>query len=282
MKPLVFLFIFSLSAQAQVFRGPISAAMGGTGRAAMDSVEGAFLNPALIALIKDHQLSGYYRDGEMDPGQHRQGWGVGAADNSAGVLFPGTLNYVRLHDTGRASNAANSELIHAAIAKTYKDFAFGVSGYRLDTEVDNDKDYVQWNFSLGVVWIGGQSYGLGYVLQNIALPGSDVPAGLREDLQQGIGGFAALGDIVHVRADITRHEQNNPQQKMIYMLGFENMVSSFGVFRIGYRMDDEHGQRYLTAGAALQGPRMKLDYSLEKNLKGTGDALHSVDMRIPF
>jgi hypothetical protein len=30
------------------------------------------------------------------------------------------------------------------------------------------------------------------------------------------------------------------------------------------------------------GPRLKFDYSFEKNFKGTGEALHSVDLRLPF
>ena len=51
---------------------------------------------------------------------------------------------------------------------------------------------------------------------------------------------------------------------------------------MGYRRDDQWQQDYLTLGAALEGPRLKIDYSFEKNLKGTAEALHSVDLRLPF
>lgn len=282
-KPLLFsLLIFNFYAEAQVFRGPISSALGGSGRAAMDSPEGSLLNPALIPLIKDFEIDGFFRDGSLDPGTHSQAWGFGAGDNSKTVLFPGSIHYIKLRDTGRAAAPVDGELWHVGVAKTFQQFSFGVSGYRLSSKVMNDKEYVQWNYSLGLLWIYNEAFGMGYTLQNIAGSGSDVPVGLREDLQQGIGFFTALAEIARLRLDITRNEQRNPSQKMVYMVGFENQVDAFGIFRMGYRLDDERGQRYVTAGLCFNSPRLKVDYSFEKNLKGTGDALHSVDMRLPF
>jgi hypothetical protein len=275
-------FIPCSLAQAQVFQGPLAASMGGTGRAGIDSVEGAFLNPALISLVKNYEFDGYYRDGTLDPNQHRQAWGGGVVDNSSDVIFPAAFNYIRLRDSGVASGPTNGELMHVAVAQTYKDVAVGISGYRLDSRVDSDREYVQWNYTLGTLWRINPDMGVAYVLNNIAKPGSDVPAGLRQDLQQGAGFFASVGGIARVRLDITRNEVNNVDKKMVYMVGCENELSSFGVFRVGYRRDDQLSQDYVTLGLGLQGPRLKLDYAFEKNLKGTDGALHSVDIRLPF
>lgn len=283
LKALGFLiFIHTLSAHAVIFRGPISSALGGTGIAAMDSPEAAFLNPALVPLFKGFEMDVYYRDGYPDPGQHRTAYGIGAGDNTETVYFPGAFNYIRMRDMGRASAAADSELWHGSLGKNFGPVSFGVSAYRFTSKVTDDQEYVQWNFNLGALWIVDKWIGFGYVLQNIANPGGDVPAGLREDMLQGLGSFVAIGEIARLRLDITRHEQNNPQQKMVYMAGFENSVHAFGVFRAGYRWDEERGQRYATAGVAFNSPRLKIDYAFEKNVKGTGDALHGVDLRLPF
>jgi hypothetical protein len=279
---LVLLFCFHSLSHADLYRGPLSSAMGGTGRAAMDSPEGAFLNPALVPLMKNYELDGYYRDGLLDPGQHRTSYGVGAADNSEDVLFPGALHYMRLRGTGQASAGADSELWHVAVGKNIGNISFGISGYRLDTKVERDREYVQWNYSLGFLGMINPDMGVGYVLKNIAKPGADVPLGLRQNLQQGLGYFASLGTVARVRVDVTREETHNIDKKLSYMIGFENLASEYGVFRIGYRRDDQNAQDYLTVGGGLEGPRLKIDYAFEKNLKGTSEALHSVDMRLPF
>ena len=278
----ILLLAFPLMARATLFQGPLSSSMGGTGRAAMDGAEGAFLNPALLPLLKDYEVDGYYRDGSVDPGQHRQAWGLGAGDNNADAAFPGTLHYIRLRDTGLASGPANGELWHVAVGKAIGNFSFGASLYRLSEVVENDQEYVQWNGSLGALWIINQDMGVAYVLNNLAKPGSEVPMGLRQDMQEGVGFFATLAEVARLRFDITRNEVFNPDKKMVYMVGMENQAGGFTIMRWGYRLDDQAGQRYLTAGVGFHGPRLKLDYSFEKNLYGTSDALHSVDIRLPF
>jgi hypothetical protein len=280
--PLIAVLLLSSFARAQVFRGPLSSSLGGTGRAAIDSPEGAFLNPALVSLIKGYELDGYFRDGLLDPDQHRHAWGVGAGDNRQDVLFPGSINYIRLRDTGRASGASDGELWHVAVGKNLGNYALGISGYMLTYKVEGDQSYTQWNYSLGGLWMINPDMGLAYVLTNIAKPGSDVPQDLREDLQQGLGFFMTIKPIARLRADITRNETNNPNQRLVYMLGFENQMAGFALFRMGYRLDDQRDQRYITAGVGLDGPRLKLDYTFEKNLAGTAEALHSVDLRLPF
>jgi hypothetical protein len=274
--------LLSASAHADLYRGPLSSAMGGAGRAAMDSPEGAFLNPALVPLLKDYEIDGYYRDGSLDPGHHSTTWGVGLGDNSASVMFPAEFNYLRTRDTGIASGPVDGELFHLAIGKNSGNFSYGFSAYRLSSTVIGDKEYVQYNGSLGGLWMINQDMGLAYVLNNLVSPGSDVPLALRQNMQQGLGYFASIYSIARLRFDITRNEANNVDKKMVYMAGFENMATQYGVFRFGYRRDDQFDQNYLTLGAGLHGPRLKLDYAFEKNLKGTSEALHSVDMRIPF
>ena len=278
-------FIFFFSAlHAQVYRGPISSGVGGAGRAGMQSAESALLNPALISMLKGYEIDSYYRDGEIDNGQHRQAYGFGATDNGEEVFFPGSLHYFRLRDTGRVpSPAVNGELWHAGVAQKFLDQgSIGVSGYRLRSDVKDDRVYEQWNYSLGILWTFNEAIGVAYVADNLANPGSIVPHGLREDLRQSVGFFTAFTDIARLRVDIARAEHFNPGHKMAYMLGMETLSNKFFILRLGYRYDDLANERIWTGGLGFNGPRLKLNYAVEKNQSGTSGALHNIDIQMPF
>ncbi len=264
-------------------RGAMSSSLGGTGRAGLAELEGVFLNPAEVTLVPTHTLGTYYRDGYVDDGEHWHAYGIGAADPGPNVIFPGALHYFRLRDTGRSAQPADGELWHVAIGDMIlPNLAIGLSGYRLHYKLRGRKAAVQWNGSLGLTWMVHKQLGLAYVLSNITNPGGDVPLGLREEREQGLGLFAEVFSIANVRFDITRREVNNVDRRMVYMGSFESMSGKFMVFRTGYKLDDEQNRRFLTAGLGLNGPRLKLNYAFEKNIEGGAGALHSVDLRLPF
>lgn len=278
-----FLIFFVQISHAEFFRGPISSAMGGSGRAGLPSSEGAFLNPAVIPLVKNYELIGFYRDGEISPGQHRQGWAVGVVDNSDGVLFPGALHYAKTRDTGRSDHGINGELWHAAGAYLLQDrLSLGFSAYRIQYQSKGGPEYTQWNGSLGAVFLVHENLSFAYVFDNIARPGSEVPLGLREDPKHTVGLFARLVEILTLRIDVQRETQFNPHGALTYMGGIESAMSEYFVMRLGYRYDDLREQRFWTGGLGFNGPRLRVDYSIEKSQEGSSGALHSVDLRVPF
>jgi hypothetical protein len=209
---------------------------------------------------------------------------VGLVDAEKDVYFPGAAHYIRLRDTGRAPSAANGELWHMAIGKNVTEWlAFGVSGYRLKYDLEGgDKSTTQWNYSLGALIILNESFGVAYVVDNLAKPGSAVPRGLREDTRQGLGVYGNIAEIAKMRADVSRSEKFNPNHKLVYSLGLESMLSEWFVFRMGFRRDELADGRFWTTGLGFNGPRLKVDYAFEKNAEGTGGAVHSVDLRVPF
>ncbi len=275
--------VVSYSARAEFFKGPLATSLGGSGRAGLEGIEGVFLNPALVSLIQKPEMIAYYHDGYAAANQHRNAWGLGAVDAGKDVYFPGALNYIRLRDTGRSASAANGEAWHLSIGKNISDrFAIGLSGYRLIYDLEDGRDFTQWNASLGFLLLATEDIGVAYVLNNIAKPGSDVPMGLREDMNQALGVFATVFDMARLRFDVARMERHNPDKKLAYMLGSETMISDYFLFRAGYRRDELADQVIWTAGLGFNGPRLKIDYAFEKNAEGTGGAVHSVDMRVPF
>jgi hypothetical protein len=284
-RPFTFLILvlFSSSALAEVYRGPISKSSAGTGRAGIPGMESAFVNPALVPLVKASEMSAFYTDGYVASGQHRQGGGLGVIDANKEVLFPGTFHYIRTRDTGRASAPAEGELFHLAFGKNVSEhLAFGASVYRVTYDVDRDRKYEQWNGSVGMLVLITENAGVAYVLDNLAKPSSRTPHGLREDMRQGIGGYGSIADIVRLRADISREERFNPDHKLTYALAVETMTSTWILFRGGFKRDELKDQRLWTAGFGFNGPRMRINYAFEKNAEGTGGAAHSVDLIVPF
>ncbi len=287
MRSLALIILFSISAiqdaHAEFFKGAVSSALGESGRAGMMGAEGAFLNPALVALHQGYELAGYFRDGYIDSQEHRQAWGIGAIDQGRDVWFPGSIHYLRLRDTGRAPTAADGELWHVAIGQPVSDsLSLGVTAYRLQYDVSGDRSYDQWNYSLGSLVLVNDSLTFGYVLNNLAKPGSRVPRGLREDLNQALAASLAFGQMVRLRADIGRQERFNPDHKLKWMFGFESMTDKFVVMRLGFIRDELADTKIYTGGVGLNGPRLKLEYSAQKNQERTSGVLHSVDLRLPF
>jgi len=282
---LVFLFLNGLGswAQAEVFRGPQSSAMGGTGVAGLEGAEGALLNPALIPMHSGSGVDAYFRDGEIDLGQHWHSYGVGGLDNGPEVFFPGALHYLRLRQTGDHSEPVNSEFWQLAVGeRAGEHFALGLSVQRLVQDTELGKRFTQWNYTIGSVIPINTGLGVAYVLRNLAQVGSDVPLALREEFQQTLGVYAGLGEVARVRFDVSRLERQNPDHKLDFRFGFESKTSPLMVLRMGYRYDDLTGRRLWTAGVGFDGPRLKAHYAFEKNQDRVSGALHSVDLSLPF
>ncbi len=273
----------SSTTHAEFFKGPMSSAMGGAGRAGINSSEGAFLNPAVIPLIKNYEFIGFFRDGEIAEGQHRHGWALGIVDNSEDVFFPGAAHYGKIRDTGRAPAGINGEIWHMAGAYLWQDrLSLGFTVYRVHYKSKGDQAYTQWNGSLGMVALVNELISVAYVYDNIGRPGSETPLGLREDPKHSVGFFGRVGDLMSIRADIQHEVEFNPNGRNAYMLGMESVTSDWFTIRLGYRLDDFRNQRVATGGFGFNGPRLKVDYAIEKNIEGTSGALHSVDLRVPF
>lgn len=275
--------LFAAHARAvDFFKGPQSAAMGHAGRAHLESAESAFLNPALLPLLKNSGNNTYFRDGSLEDGQHRNSLGIGFFDNSEGVWFPGAIHYVRLRDTGRTPKVAQGEVWHVAGGYALNDRVLvGASAYQLSYQTEGVR-YSQWNGSLGTVLKISPILGVAYVLDNVAKPGSEIPQGLREDTEQSLGLFGSVYEVVHVRFDISRREHNNPDSKLAYMVGIETLSQEFLLVRAGFKMDELKNENLWTAGLCFNGPRLKIDYAFEKSSDRSSGALHSVDLRLPF
>lgn len=281
---IIFISIFCHFAQAQVFQGPLSRALGGSGRAGLESSESALLNPALVPLAIDGEFNLMYGDGSSDRAQHQQFIGVGTVDNGEGIIVPGSLHYIRTRNTGVYPSAVSGELWHFAIGqKLFLDgLVLGLSGFRWSADPDGEGAKSQWNGSFGALYSFNSAFGLAYVWDNFIGAPKSIPEGLRLSARHSLGAMFTVGDVARLRFDLSKDQANNPDDKLIYQFGLESRSSSYAIIRLGAKADKLREQDFMTFGLGFNGPRLKVDYSFEKNLKRTGDALHSVDMRVPF
>ena len=279
--------IFVSFAHAQSsFRGAVSSALGGTGVAGMPAAEGALLNPALVAIFPGASIDANYRDGALNEGGHRRAMALGAIDDGSEKLFSGAVHYVRTRDAGITPRTIPGELWHAAVGTRVNErVAVGASGYRL-VHKDDGRALTQWNFGLGALVMISRSFGLAYVIRNPAFAGDRVPTELREELYQALGSYVGLGEMIRLRVDLGRRERRNPDRQLAYMLGLETRTSDLFLLRLGFRHDEAGDGRIWSAGLSFDGPRLKIDYAFQKGIdagpRSGRDALHSVDLRVPF
>jgi hypothetical protein len=275
--------IFAFSAHAQVYEGPSVAGLAGSGRAGLDSNDGVFLNPALAGMLSKSEVAAYYKDGDADIGEHRNAWGASISENSPEVIMGGNVSYIRTRNTGQLSTPVNGELWHAAFGKLfYERFAVGFSAYHFAATPEAGAATEQWNGSIGGVFLILPKLGVAYVYDNPIHPSGDVPDAIRFLPQQSFGVFWSTPYFARLRLDLVHLDQMNPDNRWDIRGSIESEMGEFFLFRLGGRWDEAEGERYVTAGLSFNGPRLKIDYAIEKNVARIGGAVHSVDLRGTF
>jgi hypothetical protein len=277
------LVFFVFPVHAQILEGPISSALGGSGRAGIDGNEGVFLNPALVAMMPGASGDLYYKDGDRDINQHTHYYGASLSENTEESLMAGSLSYFRMRNTGVASTPLNSEVWNLTFGQMFwKRWAVGISGYRVSQNPESQAAFQLWNGSLGTVFLIDPTFGIAYVFENPIGAGSKVPVPLRLLPRQSAGLFYLTPYKLRLRADVIRQEQFNPNKKIDVRLGSEMELQDYFLFRLGARLDELENQRFITAGFCLFTAKLKIDYSFEKNIARTNGAVHSVDLRSTF
>ncbi len=270
-------------AQAQTFHGPVSASLAGSGRAGLESGEALLLNPALLGLLATGELSLQYQDGYLDQHRHETKYGVLIADNSPDVMAPGALGYFQARSTYPGLTAVDSDLWIGGMGKLIaRNAAIGFSAYRLASRPKGLERSVQWNGSFGALYLLRDNLSVAYVLSNPFGSKSSVPIPLKRVLNHGVGVFWNLHEAGRFRLDGVYQDKYNPKRQWVLAVSAESLVHPFVIARMGGRWDPLQRQQLWTGGLGFNGPRLKVDYSIEKNVKSSAGAMHSVDLRLSF
>lgn len=280
----IFLFFHGYAAESSsgYFTGPVAAAMGGAGRAAVDPAESHFRNPAVVAHSPQIDLAAYYQDGSHGPQLHETAFGLSIVDNTGDTICPGAIGYLKARRTFPGMNV-NENYVHASLGSfVAKQISFGAAAIYVNHEVENGKEYKQWDGMVGFLYTPNSNTGLALTYSYFANPSSDLPKILRLMPTLSLAGHYIFEDFLRFRLDVSRWEKDNVDKKWIIESGLETKMPNYFILRLGSQWNDIERRSYLTAGLGFDGPRLKVDYSFQKMRGPGGYAMHGVDLRVPF
>ena len=256
--------------------------MGDAGAAGFSAPESALINPAAINFTTPMDVDLIYQDGAVQGDVHKTGLGLLISDNSEDVLFPGAIYYAR-GSRKFYGQGAEEQLWSVMLGKVYSDhISFGLRLSYLTSKVANNKEHKQFTPGLGMIIRWNEALSFGLVLDNLIDPDKKIPVAFRLIPETRLGvGYKPM-DLFSIFMDLSRKEAENPDKKGVIHLGLESNTNAFTLVRLGMKWDDYAQQNFFTLGAGFDGPRLKMNYSFQKAIKGTNGALHGVDFRVSF
>lgn len=279
----LFVVIFSTSSFARGFySGSQSLSFADAGRAGLESGEAALLNPSLLGLNQSEAFL-TYADGSPSDQSHTTNFGLTIVETSPQNLTPGALSYRNLRRFGEGLTApASGHLWHGALGKLISPrVSLGLSVYHLSYRVAGMDIPDQWNGSFGVTYIVNSRLGVAYVLDSPVQVSEKVPAPLREERAHSVALFYKIIENSNLRMDLSKKDHQNPSDHLDFSVGYEVRTSDFFVLRVGHKWEGSNDLNRLGAGFGFAGPRLKLDYGFQQNLKNS-ETMHGVDLRISF
>lgn len=262
----VFLFVYLIVnvATAQVYNSSISAAAGGTGRAAVEAGDAAFLNPGTLVHLRGLYLFSSFAKDEF---------AVSISDNSEESFMPAALSYVQRTSDLFSGEAKTSDVSLSLAEFVVDKWALGVTGHYYEIKLPNSS-YRQVNGDLGLIYTPQPHIGWGLIGYNLVGEEDKIPEAYRPKRSVG-GGFNYIyRSMVRLRVDAT--------SESIFGAGLETYLNKFLITRLGYSSDTDDKRELITAGAGFKGPKFALNYAYQGNPQNSGDYRHSVDLEIPF
>ncbi|MBX7231314.1 MAG: hypothetical protein K1X29_04415 [Bdellovibrionales bacterium] len=270
------------SAQAQIYSGPVSTAMGGSGRAGAESSELLFLNPALVAISAGFNADLFYRDGNWSKGDHETGLALTFTENDPDNFSPGGFAIVdrKRNYLGQFWQERTYQLTLGKSLSSF--FSMGVSVYRQEQKFNDGRKFTFWNGSVGTLITFLRRFGVAYVFTNPVQVDDEIPDLTKPIPQQSLGLNGYFTELIRLTFDLSRWEKQNPHHKMIYQYGAEIGFLELGLLRFGYQQDEILNRKILSGGIGFNGPRMKVNYAIASSIHESGGTMHSVDIYLPF
>lgn len=249
---------------AQVYTSSISAATGGSGRAAIEPGDALLLNPAAVPHLKGRFLFTSFAKDEF---------AASLSDNTEESTIPAGFSFVQ-----KKSSSSMGDLKQQDLAVTLAEFFFakwtvGLTGHYLTQNVPK-ADYSQTNADLGFLYTPRDNLGFGLVVYNIFGEKDSIPKEFRPKTSVAGGLNYIYHDSTRFRLDIT--------SESIYEAGMEMYFNRFFIGRLGYSDDTDDERQLVTAGLGFNGPRFQINYAYQSNTEKSGDYRHSIDLIIPF
>jgi hypothetical protein len=274
---LFFSFLFFSSFHfAQV--GSTADAMGGSGIASAHPIESAFLNPAGIAEFSSIYFSGLFFNGKTSLGNNRQ-WGATIADASPENVFAGSLAYRHRTFELAPEDVEEQDFIFTGAFKPHKQIAIGAHVYKKQTRgFFNDVD--QYNGDIGGLFMLSKSLALGFTQFGVVGTKKMPVVGTGLTNKTTVGAQWAPYSFLALTGDVSMYNERNPNGRFIHAFGAAFSHVEFAHIHFGGRFDDARGETYYTLGLLFDGPKLKIGYSYQKEVRQELGEMHTIDISL--
>jgi len=282
---------FSAEATEPYRMGPIAAAMGGAGIAAVDGSESSFLNPATLSHVQTYFVGlGHQQISHAGRGSHRD-FSLMLSDGGPDHLAAGAFSYVRREAlrAGPGALSSTQDDLQFSLAGFLPPFGsqsrlmlgIGLTGRRL-IHRDAQGTLTQDTGSLGLILPFNENWGVGFVARDLAASADTVPSEARIKPVLGLGIQGQLHELLRVRADVLKAQKWNPEQKLDYRLGLESFFRKEFAFRLGTARIDSMDENWVTVGLGFIGPRLSFGYAYEQDTRSGASSRHTFDLWLPL
>lgn len=252
--------------------GAVSTATGGSGRGAVEPVDGILLNPAMISDLPQKTFSFNY---SVDH------WALTIADNGEEAYVPAAFKLVTLK-----TNSLETQQLGLSLA-SWRKKKISIGGTANIVEYTDrsssfiEQKYRQSTLDLAATYALAPNVGVGFVANKVGASQIDLTeqSQVQQTIALGLG--YTYQNFARLRFDI-ESAPGNKTDRLVYMLGLENYLNDWIVFRFGYQNNNVTVQNYFTAGAGFSGPQFGLHYAYISSLTGPSEEKHLIDLGIPF
>jgi hypothetical protein len=266
-------------AWAQV--GSSTDALGGAAIGNSHALDSGWTNPAALAEVEGVVAGAQFFNGTVASGVDLRQYGITITDGSTGA-FPGAAGYKhRTYTVGGKTFSEYMMRFSAAIPIQHQ-LSVGFSGYRVHTNAFTNGAMNQDNGDLGVYWRASKKLSLGAVTRalfgskdNAFLPSKVRPTG-------GLGAEYDLLDFLRLRMDLLYPYEDNPDSRIQTNMGLEIRNMQYVSLRFGYNNDEFRKEDRFTAGFAWDGPKLRLGYSYQKEVRQKLGESHTIDIWLGF
>lgn len=262
--------LFSLNSFAVV--GAVSTATGGSGRGAVEPVDGLLLNPAIISDLPTKNFSVNYSPDQM---------ALTVSDNGKDAYFPAALQFIRTTDP-----VVDTQQLGLSFATDrWKKIALGATASMVEYtnyfSAGIEQKYRQSTFDLGATAAFSKNFGIGIIAKKLASGSVALPENLQIQKTLGFGMSYTYQNFARLRLDV-ESAPDNKTDKLVYMGGLENYINDYMVFRLGFQSNQVTTKDYFSAGLGFTGPQFGLHYAYISNVANKTEDKHLIDLGIPF
>ncbi len=273
----VMAFVFSPKTFAVV--GAVSAATGGSGRGAVEPVDGILLNPATISDLPDKIFSYNYS------ADH---WALTISDNGQEAYLPAALKFIKIK-----TNALDTQQLGLSLAsRRWKKIAIAGTASMMEythslstLPPPTEQKYRQTTFDLAATYAFATNFGIGFVANKVSASKVELAENLQRQKTMALGFAYTYQNFARLRFDVESAAENKTD-KLVYMLGLENYLNEWLIFRLGYQNNNVVAKNYFSSGVGFAGPQFGLHYAYISNTASNTaektEDKHLIDLSFTF